>query len=103
MRRFSERTEHQLSYFRNCWTLRTLAWFINSASPEAIILQFIFYTILGIIMYCLGMFMFFEKEAILIAIGSIVCFFSAPSTSATLYLILLIAVLMLEIIYTSVK
>lgn len=72
-----------------------LAWFITGVSPDILWMQGIFYAALGIIMFCLGMFVFAsKKEAFLISIGSIVYFIlRSLNLRHPLYLLLLVAVL----------
>jgi len=72
-----------------------LAWFVNSVSPDLFWLQCIFYVALGIITFCVSMFVFAStKEARLISIGTIVYFLlRSLNLRHPLYLILLIAVL----------
>lgn len=73
--------------------LCALASFISIVPPETIIVQYIFYAILEIIMFCLSMFIFAsKKEALLISIGSIVYFLLRfLNLRHPLYLILLIS------------
>jgi len=72
-----------------------LAWFVNCISPDVLWLQAIFYVILGIITFCLSMFIFASnKEALLISIGTIIYFLlRSLNLRHPLYLILLIALL----------
>ena len=78
-----------------------LAWFINSVSPDILWMQAIFYAILGIITFCLSMFIFAsKKEAVLISLGTIVYFLlRSLNLRHPLYLILLIAVLYSTSVY----
>jgi len=72
-----------------------LAWFINVVTPDILWMQSIFYVALGIITFCLSMFIFASnKEALLISIGTIIYFLlRSLNLRHPLYLILLIAVL----------
>jgi FtsH-binding integral membrane protein len=72
-----------------------IAWFMNGVSPEAPWGQLFFYVFLGIISFCLGMYILAsKKEALLVAIGAIVYFLlRSLNLRHPIYLILLIAVL----------
>lgn len=78
-----------------------LAWLINSFPPDTIRMQCIFYAVLGMIMFCISMFIFAsKKEATLISIGSIVYFLLLSlNLRHPLYLLLLIAVLYSTSVY----
>lgn len=73
--------------------LCALASFISIVPPDTIAIQGIFYAVLGIILFCLSMFVFASKqEAIIITIGGIVYFLLRfLNLRHPLYLILLIA------------
>lgn len=80
-----------------------LAWFINAVSPDIVWMQCAFYVILGIIMFCIGMFIFAsKKESFLLSVGSIVYFFlRSLNLRHPIYLVLLIAVLVSVRQYTK--